>query len=532
MSPTKRKIASFTSRAFDLPTALFLLAALIFLYRRLFVFLFLPTAGNVIGDCFRFLASGQRLYQGEMIYRDFFDFVPPGTAIVNFLLFKLFGLRLWIPDLSALLLALGLVCTGVAISKKLMRPSLALMPSAVFLVGLSSFLQDPTHHWYSLLAASAAIAVLIEKRTTLRIAAAGLLCGISASFNQTSGLAAVVGFAFYLLWESRQRNESWNRLLRNQAWLLLSFLATVLAVSAYFICEAGPVRLFWCTVFFVVKYFPKQADLDTLSLVLRNDLRIYFPVFDPMHFSFYRLFARVLLLFAIIPSSFIFFFAHYLRASRKKPFEYWERPMLVAIVGLALFLSVAPAPDDVRMAGISLPALILLGWLMDSSRKLVRAFLSVVAVGLALVAFHAVVAKGPTPAGILTTPEGELAFSDRGAFEVYAWVQQHTQPSEYFYSPESPDEYFYLNLRNPTPLTFITNNGFTTTEQVAEVIRGLQQHRVRYILWDPQGLDVLPAWENPSDDHLGPLRDYIHSSYMRTKVFDGSTEVWERQTGS
>lgn len=531
MSPTKQKFASLRFRLFDIPTAVFLLAALIFLYRRLFVFPFLPTAGNVIGDCFRFLASGQRLYQGEMIYRDFFDFVPPGTAIVNFLLFKLFGLRLWIPDLSALLLALGLVWVGVVISRKLMHPSVALMPSAVFLVGLSSFLQDPTHHWYSLLAASAAIAVLIEKRTPMRIAAAGFFCGLSASFNQTSGLAVVVGFAVYLLWESRQRNKSWKRLLRNQAWLLLSFLATLLAVSAYFICEAGLARFLWCTVFFVVKYFPKQADLDTLSLVLRNDLRIYFPVFDPKDFSFYRLFARALLLFAIIPSSFIFFFAHYWRASRKKPFEYWERPMLVAIVGLALFLSVAPAPDDVRVAAISLPALILLGWLMDSSRRIVRAFLSVVVASLALVAIHAVAAKAPTPAGILTTPEGELAFSDPGAFEVYAWLQQHTQPSEYFYSPESPDEYFYLNLRNPTPLTFITNNGFTTTVQVTEAIRGLQQHHVRYVLWDPQGLDVLPAWENPSDDHLGPLRDYIHSSYTKVKAFGGSIEIWERQTG-
>jgi hypothetical protein len=41
-----------------------------------------------------------------------------------------------------------------------------------------------------------------------------------------------------------------------------------------------------------------------------------------------------------------------------------------------------------------------------------------------------------------------------------------------------------------------------------------------------------PAWENSSDDHLGPLREYIHSSCIRVKVFEGSTEVWERQAGS
>jgi hypothetical protein len=413
-----------------------------------------------------------------------------------------------------------------------MRPSLALLPSAVFLVGLNPFLQDPTHHWYSLMAASAAIAVLIERRTPMRIAFAGFFCGLSACFNQTSGLAAVVGFAFYLSWESRQRSESSNRLLRNQAWLLLSFLATLLAVSAYFIYEAGPARFLWCTVVYVAKYFPKQADLDTLSGVLKTDLMSYFSASVHPESSFYKFFARGLFLFAVIPSGLISFFAYYWRQCRNKPSGFWVRPMLVAIVGLALFLSVAPAPDDVRMAAISLPALIILGWLMDSSRKLVRTFLSVLAASLALFAFHAVVAKRPIPAGILTTPQGELAFSDRGEFEVYAWLQQHTQPSEYFYSPDSPEEYFYLNLRNPTPLTFITNNGFTTTDQVAEVIRGLQQHQVRYVLWDPQGLDILPDWENPADDHLGPLRDYIHSSYKRVQVFGGTIEIWERQTDS
>jgi hypothetical protein len=530
--PTKEKIVLFRSRGFDLPTALFLIAALIFLYRHLFVPPFIPTAGNVIGDCFRFLAGGQRMFQGEMLYRDVFMFVPPGTSLVYFALFKLFGLRLWIPDLAALLLGLGLVWVGVAISKKLMRPDLVFLPSAIFLVGLDSFLQDPTHHWFSLLAACAAIAILIEKRTTARITAAGFLCGCSASFNQTTGIATVVGFALFLCWESKQRQESWSSFWRKQAWLLSSFLATFLAACAYFIWQAGPAQFFWCTVVYVVQYFPKQADLDTFSLVLKTDVKTYFVDFAPLHFSFYQLLSRWLLLFAVIPFAFILFFAHYWRESRKKPLEYWQRPMLVAIVGLLMFLSVAPAPDDVRMAGISLPALILLGWLLDSPRKLVRALVVVVTAGLALAAFHAVVAKRTVPACILTTLQGELAFSDQDGLEEYLWLQQHTQPSDYFYAPDMPDHYFYLNLRNPTPLTFITNNGFTTTEQVADVIRGLEQHSVRYILWDPQGLDTLPGWENPDDDHLGPLREYIHTHYNRVTAFPSSDELWQIRAGS
>ena len=84
------------SKVFQISTALFLVASLIFLYCFLFIAPFVPTEGNGIGDSLLYLAPGQRMYQGEMIYRDVFEFVTPGTAIVNFLMFKIFGLRPWI----------------------------------------------------------------------------------------------------------------------------------------------------------------------------------------------------------------------------------------------------------------------------------------------------------------------------------------------------------------------------------------------------------------------------------------------------
>ena len=109
-----------------------------------------------------------------------------------------------------------------------------------------------------------------------------------------------------------------------------------------------------------------------------------------------------------------------------------------------------------------------------------------------LIAFYSVAARRPHPVGILATPHGELAFTDPNLYQEDIWIQQHTHPSEYFYEPLSQDAYFYLDLRNPTPLSSIENNGYTTPGQLAEVIRGLEQHQVRYILWNPQALDRLP----------------------------------------
>jgi hypothetical protein len=462
------------------------------------------------------------MYQGEMIYRDFFEFVTPGTALVHFFLFKLFGLRLWIHNLLSLLLGLGLAWLGVVIAKKLMRPSLALLPSAIFLVGVREFLCDPVHHWYSLLAAIAAIAVLMERRTPARIAASGFFCGLSACFTQTRGLAVALGFGVFLWWESRRRQEAWSELLKKEAWLVTSFLATLIAVNGYFIWKAGPARFLWCTVVFLLKYYPKEADWNTFQAFATN-----LPALVPLH-SFLRWrIEQWLFLYAAVPFILIMFLARYWRESGKKPVEFWERPMLVAVVGSVMFLSVVPSPMTMRMAASELPTLLLLGWLIDSPRKLARALAGILAVGVLLVALHAVMRRRPIPVGILATPQGRLALTDQDAYQEYTWIQQHTRPREYFYQAGFPDPYFILNLRNPTPLPRVVNNGYTTPGQVVEAIRGLKQHQVRYIFWIPY-LNIIPKWENPSDAHLGPLRDFIHSHYQKVKVFADSTEVWEK----
>jgi hypothetical protein len=512
------------SKVLQISTALFSVASVSFLYWFLFIPPFLPTEGNGIGDSLLYLAPGQRMYQGESIYRDVFEYVPPGTAVVNSLMFKIFGLRPWIPDLLALLLGLGLFWVGVVISRKLMPSGLALLPSAVFVVSARGFLNDPTHHWYSVLAALAAIAVLLEKRTTPRIAAAGLLCGIGGCFTQTRGLASVLGFAVFLWWESRQRQQTRRELLKKEAWLLCSFLAALLAVNAYFIWEAGPARYFWCTVVFIIKYYPKGAYCNGFQT-----LRTEFPVFTSLG-AFIDSFSHWVFFFVVVPLVFVLFFALYWRKFSHKPLEQRERPMLLAIVGVFMLLSIAPAPDYPRLAASAPPALILLIWLLYSSRKFAQTLVVALTAGTLIAAFYLAVASRPHPVGILEGPHGEVAFTDSTLYQEDIWIQQHTHPSEYFYEPLLQDAYFYLDLRNPTPLSSIENNGYTPPEQVAEAIRGLNQHQVRYILWSPQALDIPETSKHSSKDYLGPLRDYLHSNYTLVKVFSNGDGIWGKKT--
>jgi hypothetical protein len=523
MSLTEQKVSPKFPRVLDIPTLLFLFTGFVFLYPFLFAPHFVPINRDVCNSVY--VSDAYRMYQGEVMYRDFFQFSPPATALVYFFLFKFFGLQPWIINLENVLLGLSLAWLGVIIAKKVTRPDLALLPSAIFLVGLYKDFLEPTHHWYSLLAACGGIATLIERRTPTRIAAAGFFGALSACCTQVRGVGVTLGFAAFLWWESRQRREESRELLRKEAWLWASFLVSLIALNSYFIWEAGLRRFLWCTIVFGIKCYPKDAEWNTFKVFFLS-----LPRFITLR-GFIYFCGQWLFINGIMPATVILFFARYGRDSGKKPMEFWERPMLLALVGTSMFLSVVAAPALHRLAACALPGIILLVWYLDSPGKFARVLRMLLPVGVVVVALHAMVGTASPRRWTFTTRQGELALEDWRDYEAFAWVQQHTRPMDYFY--DAADQYwvgeYCLDLRNPTPISIIKNNGYTTPEQVAEVIQGLERHHVHYVAWSPPELDVMPAWENPSEDPLGPLRDYIHKHYQLVKVLTNADQIWERK---
>ncbi len=122
------------------------------------------------------------------MYRDFFEFVPPGTARLHFFLFELFGLRPWIPNVLILVLGLALLWVGVVISRKLMSASFALLPSALYLVAFRSYLPDFSHHCFSMLAVRVAIALVIDRRTLAQLQRLVSFAGLALASRKPEAL--------------------------------------------------------------------------------------------------------------------------------------------------------------------------------------------------------------------------------------------------------------------------------------------------------------------------------------------------------
>jgi hypothetical protein len=255
--------------------------ALVFLYLRTFL---LPATPFVaIGDQVLFFTRAVRILNGQVLYRDFFELVTPGTDFLYALGLRIFGVHAWIMQAWAVALGFALCCVITLIAARIVRGPLILLPALLFLVFDFNSALDITHHWYSTLAAMAAAGVLMGGPDLKRISAAGSLCAIATLFTQTQGALALLALVVYLLWRKPPQ------LLRHLTALLLPFLLIVCCVLGYYVHKAGLQTVFFDLVSFPAKY---------LSSGEVNSPRTYLRQLPPVHSR-----SDVLLLFLLSSST-------------------------------------------------------------------------------------------------------------------------------------------------------------------------------------------------------------------------------------
>ncbi|PYV11640.1 MAG: hypothetical protein DMG23_03695, partial [Acidobacteria bacterium] len=345
----------------------------LFLYFRTFIFPYTPIYQGDNAPVF--LLEARRILEGEVIYRDFFEFIFPGTQVLYALLFKLFGVHLWIP--AAMLVVLGLVLSGLmfAISARLMPAKSALLPGFLFV--------------------------------TLAFG------NVAACFTQSRGALALLGFGVFLVWECHAGRRGRRWLAKSEACLLSSFLAVVAPFVGYFVFKVGFGRFFYCTFTFIRRYY---------SFFDRNNLGVYM-VDVPAYEGILEWPAVAIWLFihALVPLAIVLFFVRFWREAAAHREEPWDRLMLVGVTGLASFLAIAPAPNWFKVCTASLPALILFVWFVRSEKPSHRAARIVLwAVGLGAFFLMPVMVQTDWHRRI-EGPAGSAAVLEPERYEKLAW---------------------------------------------------------------------------------------------------------------
>ncbi len=481
----------------------------------LFLLLFvLPMTPLLIdGDQAINLHGAARMVAGEAMYRDFFQYTLPGTELLYAAVMKLVGVRAWIPNATLLAVGVAMMWLARVISRRMLSSAAALLPGLLYIALAYRQTLDATHHKFSILFAMAALAVLIKNRSLGRLLLAGMFCGLATGFTQTRVLV-LPAFCLFVAWEGHVRRFGWRRMLVAQAALILPFLAVLAAMSVHFIASVGPARFFDLAVVFPLRYYRGDTEFNTWAGYLR---------FVPQLTGWASLItlAAWVFLHVIVPFIYAAFAVVCLRRTSKmrswRELEPWAAPLLVAMVGLALFGSIAFAPIWPRIYEVSLPALILTMWFADRSTGIWPATMRLVPVGALALMLGASVRAQTRWYGVLETAVCRIAVADRNYFDELRWVHEHSSAAEYVFDPGDSCMYVGLGVRNPTPVPFLTPTDYTRPEQVDEVVRGLERRRVRLVTW-PRYWPLDAHDGLPADDHLGPLRAYLGTHYRLMKT--------------
>jgi len=495
------------------------LLALVYLYLVLFIPVLTPLDPG-LGDDRLFLSEAMRILRGQLIYRDFFDLNFPGLPLFYALQIRLLGARAWIPNANLVCLGMGFMWLSIVISRRLLSGATAYLPGLWFLcVPFHSYL-EATHHWYSIFLILTATVVLLQSRSSARLALAGGLCGVASFFSQNQGPFAALGFAVFICWDARRDGKSKRQILSAEGYFLLPCGTILGIVIAYFVLKVGFGEFFGSTALFPIKYWAATNDPNSWSdyaliVVPEFILQGYFRVLRPLFLAL------------IIPWVYIVAIIYYRRGMAAVTDLQCRLIVLLSILGLSLFASIINAANATRLGTVSLPGFIILIWLLVQGRWSRKA-IPLLWVLIALLMLRDVRIAQRGRAHYVETPSGRVALPFRFQEPPLRWLAQNTHPGEYVFDAATSDFYFLLDLQNPTRLWWLTSCDFTRPEQVPGVLRGLEEHQVRLILWNTY-IDDMGC--PPNADHIQPIRDYLHLHYTEIKTFDLET-VWERKADS
>ena len=469
-------------------TAVFYTVSLAFLYLRSFRLSGTPMLAT--GDQMLFFTRAQRVLQGQVIYRDFFEMVTPGTEWLHAAVLAITGIHSWVPPLLTVTLGM-LYCVLMTHLSRIVLPGYArFLPALVFLALVANNALDLTHHWYSALLALSAIAVLAPEVTPVRVASASVLCGMATMFTQTQGLGAFLGLCLFVGMYSR-------KLL---AVLLMPYLLVVASGLGVCALGAGSRVVFYHLVLFPLRYM-SSGDM--------NSPRAYLRQIPPLHHAGdIPHLLPVLFVYLTVPYAYVLAGLS-LRRSRNEIAPAQRNLLLLLIaIGVGLFLGVATAPRLYRLSTVAAPGVILLLWWMSRWPRLRFALVTMAVAFFVVSPLRRQVQKMP----ILTMPTGRAAFTDPNLFLEYQWLAQRTRPDNSFFN--EPGLQFYLALHNPTASEFVNYGEFTRPEQVDAVLHDLQRDPPQYIVLSlsDRGLG-LPG------DSGGPFRDFMHTHYEETARF-------------
>jgi hypothetical protein len=484
------------------------------------------------GDEGTLLYGAQQVSEGAIFGRDFVEMMGPGSFYWLGLFFKLFGPGWQVSRLF-------LLCTGIAttallytIARQVCQESEAvLLWLSVLVMGMPLW-PVVSHHWDSNLFAILACWCYLKLEKTglpLWAVATGSLAGITTCFMQQKGvflLLAFVASALVRRLSSRADSPASERSGWNALWWLAGGCAAVgIAVLGAFWWAGALKDLLYANLVWPLSGYNGINEVAygeaLMTMAVGPTLQVFGQKWTAAALICGALSTIPFLVIAFLPLLSVVRLVNSLFPYN--PRTLWSPWLAVMLAGAGLWMSELHRKDMFHLAAGS-PLLLVA--LFGSTRSISKARVWAAARGAlvaGLVAFGSLnLAAHLLGAHPVETRRGTVmsVVDDQALRFLSTAVPEREFVLVY---PYCPIYYYLADVRNPTRYSFLLY-GYHTPAQFDEVIRNLEEKRVRYVLDAPAyGGDPrswFPAYRQPAADKL-KLEHYFQQRYAVTSVNNG-----------
>jgi hypothetical protein len=490
-----------------------------------------------IGDEGSIVYGAQRVLEGAIPSRDFFEVMGPGAFYWLALWFKLLGTS-WLTSRLAILATA--LCSAWAIhyaTTRLIRGKFVVVPALVYTVCTVPLWPGASHHLDSNMWVLLAFAVLVRasRFDTWSGFAAGILLGIASTIMPQKGILTMFAFAAAVILE-RAVNRRRSPVLSGVAGMVGGFTLVGAAVVLFFWLNGALYDLVYANAIWPASqyhsvnamsygygvrewFFPQFASILAVLLpVLLARVAVAAALFPLVFLAALPLLIPVSVGFQLGGTS------RFRKNAEHVPWAYW-------LGGTALLISECHRPDIFHIIFGS-PILLIVGvsWLgrVDSpwGRRLLRLLVTCVLVLAALLGLIASAARTS-----VQTRRGTVAMLKSD--DALQFLQDNVPAGgNVFVYPYYPMYYFLADVRNPTRFSLVMYH-MNTREQFQEIIQALESAQVEFVLWDTTVAgEKLTQWfpgytPPPADEQL--LEAYLESKYKLVSIKNGF-RVLQRKT--
>ena len=466
-----------------------------------------------------------RVVHGQVFARDFFEVIGPGTFYWLAAFFKLFGVSFLTTRICLFLTSLGTALLMYFLSRRVCeryRILPCLLLAGTYFGGLWPAISHHVDSNFFALLAVACLALWQDGRSTSLLLAAGVLAGVTTAFLQPKGMLLFCAFLVWLWIQHRRRTTS----LSSLGVITGGYLSVIGLVLLYFWSKGALSSLINVTFVWPLRHYEAVNSVPYANGILSNYWDHW--VVAKSGFRWTVPMAAVL----IVPVLFIAALPGLLPALGVRCRWNMARPeiLLYWLCGGALWLAELHRKDMTHLVfGSPLLIILCIHFLVEYRGKVAGAALQVLSISaVCLVGFNLLCLL--LAAHSITTRVGSVAmFRDA---PVLNFLEKHVAPGEEIFAyPYCPRYYFLSSTTNPTPYSILIYN-YNTPSQFQEVVRILDQHKVRYVLWD-QNIEEVRAAVFPGSTRLPPggfiIEPYLESHYKLVQVVDG-VRIMERKS--